>query len=81
MEPLRILWATSATFAFALLFNVRIRDLPFAAAGGGMYYMMLNSVEGNLSGMLSSGFQTAVIAGAIASGVAVVSAAVRAFKG
>jgi uncharacterized membrane protein YjjB (DUF3815 family) len=36
MGPLEPLWACLATGGFALLFNVRGRDLPLAAAGGAL---------------------------------------------
>jgi uncharacterized membrane protein YjjB (DUF3815 family) len=132
---LGILWATLATGAFAVISNVRGRDLPvsalggglgwgiylaisrsgggdgiafFAASaaialyselasrilsrptttylvcaliplvpGGGMYYMMSQSLSGDLQGTLSIGFATLSIAGSIATGVAVGSAVAR----
>ena len=36
MRPLEPLWAGLATAAFAMLFNLRGRDLPLAAAGGAL---------------------------------------------
>ena len=48
--------------------------------GGGMYYMMSDSLAGNLPGALSVGFSTLGTAGAIASGLAIGSAAARLAK-
>lgn len=45
--------------------------------GGGMYYTLSRSLEGDLGGTLAMGFQTLTVAGAIAAGVAVGSAAAR----
>ena len=36
MRPLEPLWAGLATAAFAMLFNLRGKDLPLAAAGGAL---------------------------------------------
>ncbi len=130
-----ILWAAAAAAAFAVVFNVRGRDLAgaslggalgwalylllsgdtgfhgvgyFVAAasvalyaeaagtllkrpattylvcaliplvpGGGMYYTLSRSLEGDLGGTLAIGFQTLTVAGAIAAGVAVGSAVAR----
>lgn len=136
--PLGILWAALATGTFAVVFNVRGRDIfvsavggglgwavylgvgsaigsdgfaYFAASvavelyaevaahilsrpattyvvcaiiclvpGGGMYYMMSESLTGDLQGTLNIGFKTLGIAGAIASGLAVGSASARLMK-
>lgn len=48
--------------------------------GGGMYYMMSDSLAGNLPGALSIGLGTLGTAGAIASGLAIGSAAARLTK-
>jgi uncharacterized membrane protein YjjB (DUF3815 family) len=48
--------------------------------GGGMYYMMSESLSGNLSGALSIGFSTLGTAGAIAAGLAIGSVAARLAK-
>lgn len=48
--------------------------------GGGMYYMMSESVGGNLEGTLAVGFRTLGTAGAIAAGLAVGSAVARLAK-
>lgn len=139
MSPLwGILWAALATGTFAVVFNVRGRDLLvsafggglgwgvylgagvitgsdgfayFVAAvavelyaelasrlrsrpattyvvcaiislvpGGGMYYMMSESLQGDLQRTLSVGFKTLGIAGAIAAGLAVGSAFARLMK-
>jgi uncharacterized membrane protein YjjB (DUF3815 family) len=134
---LEVLWAGIATSGFAILFDLRPRDVPlafigaaagwwvysvtaasasqatayFASAavigliceigavvlrrpafifivcailpivpGSGMYYTMLQSVRGNLSGSLNSGFQTLQSAGAIAAGLAISSAISRLFS-
>jgi len=132
-----VLWAGIATSGFAILFDLRPRDVPlafvgaaagwwiysitaaaasqatayFASAaviglicevgavvlrrpafifivcailpivpGSGMYYTMLQSVRGNLSGSLNAGFQTLQSAGAIAAGLAISSALSRLFS-
>lgn len=48
--------------------------------GGGMYYTLANSLQGNLQGTLTIGFETLTIAGAIAAGVAIGSAIARLSK-
>jgi uncharacterized membrane protein YjjB (DUF3815 family) len=48
--------------------------------GGGMYYMMSDSLAGDLPGTLSIGFSTLGTAGAIAAGLAIGSAAARLAK-
>lgn len=133
-----ILWAALATGAFAMVVNVRGRNIPAAAVGGaigwavyllvsrsagtdgvayfsaaaavalyaeaisrllsgpagayvacaiiplvpggGMYYMMSDSLAGNLSGTLTVGFETLGTAGAIAAGLAIGSAFARLAK-
>lgn len=45
--------------------------------GSGMYYTMLESVRGNLTGSLNAGFETLQAAGAIAAGLAISSALSR----
>jgi uncharacterized membrane protein YjjB (DUF3815 family) len=48
--------------------------------GGGMYYTLAHSLQGDLQGTLSTGFETLTIAGAIAAGVAIGSAIARLSK-
>lgn len=48
--------------------------------GGGMYYMMSESLKGDLQGTLNVGFKTLGVAGAIAAGLAVGSAFARLMK-
>jgi uncharacterized membrane protein YjjB (DUF3815 family) len=48
--------------------------------GGGMYYMMSDSLAGNLPGTLAIGFSTLGTAGAIAAGLAIGSAVARLAK-
>ncbi|MFZ5367197.1 MAG: threonine/serine exporter family protein [Spirochaetota bacterium] len=48
--------------------------------GGGMYYTLASSLQGDLQGTLTIGFETLTIAGAIAAGVAIGSAIARLSK-
>ena len=68
----RILQSPAGTYVVCAIISL--------VPGGGMYYMMSESLSGNLSGTLDVGFRTLGTAGAIAAGLAIGSAVARLAK-
>lgn len=85
-HPLAFFYA-SVTVAIYSEIMARVRKCPVTifiicgilplVPGGGMYYTMLASVEGDVTKSLSTGLSTLTIAGAIAVGVILVSSLTR----
>lgn len=85
-EPLAFFYASVAVAIYSEIM-ARVRKCPVTifiicgilplVPGGGMYYTMLASVEGNVTKSLNTGLSTLTIAGAVAVGVILVSSLTR----
>lgn len=85
-QPLAFFYASVAVAVYSEIM-ARVRKCPVTifiicgilplVPGGGMYYTMLASVEGNVTKSLNTGLSTLTIAGAIAVGVILVSSLTR----
>lgn len=85
-EPLAFFYASVMVAIYSEIM-ARVRKCPVTTfiicgilplvPGGGMYYTMLASVEGNVTKSLNTGLSTLTIAGAVAVGVILVSSLTR----
>lgn len=85
-QPLAFFYASVAAAIYSEIM-ARVRKCPVTifiicgilplVPGGGMYYTMLASVQGNVTKSLNTGLSTITIAGAIAVGVILVSSLTR----
>jgi uncharacterized membrane protein YjjB (DUF3815 family) len=85
-QPLAFFYASVAVAIYSEIM-ARVRKCPVTifiicgilplVPGGGMYYTMLASVQGNVTKSLNTGLSTLTIAGAIAVGVILVSSLTR----